>query len=56
MPLWAAAAVIGACVGATYGSKHFVRAPLKRLLAIVLVVAGLKMIFTWSEIPAESRV
>lgn len=41
-----AAAVIGGYVGAAYGSKRFGSTTLKRLLAIVLVIAGLKMIFT----------
>jgi uncharacterized protein len=43
---WAPAAVIGGFIGAEYGSKHLGSLALKRLLAIVLIIAGLKMLFT----------
>lgn len=42
-PLWAAAAVTGGLVGAHYGSRRLGGATLRRLLAVVLVVAGVKM-------------
>ena len=43
---WAPAAAIGGYIGAEYGSKRFGSLTLKRLLAVVLIVAGLKMMFT----------
>jgi len=43
---WAPAAVIGGFIGAEYGSKQLGSLALKRLLAIVLIIAGLKMMFT----------
>ncbi len=46
IPLWAIAAIIGGYLGAEYGSKRLGNAILKRLLAIVLVIAGLKMSLT----------
>jgi uncharacterized membrane protein YfcA len=45
IPVWAVAAVAGGWLGAEYGSKRLGNPSLKRLLAVVLVVAGLKMIF-----------
>jgi uncharacterized protein len=44
-PYWAAAAVCGGLVGAEYGSGRLGNTSLRRLLAFVLVVAGLKLIF-----------
>jgi hypothetical protein len=46
IPVWAGAAIIGGFVGAEYGSKRLGNVTLRRLLAVVLVIAGLKMIFT----------
>jgi uncharacterized membrane protein YfcA len=43
--LWIAAAVIGGIVGSTLGSRHFNSLMLRRLLAVVLLFAGLKLIF-----------
>lgn len=40
------AAAIGGYIGAEYGSRQMNAVILKRLLAIVLVIAGLKMMFT----------
>jgi uncharacterized membrane protein YfcA len=45
LPL-AFAAMIGGSVGSWYGSRRFPPAMIKRLLATVLVIAGLKLIFT----------
>lgn len=45
IPLWALAAVVGGWIGAEYGSRRFGNATLRRLLAAVLIIAGLKMIF-----------
>ena len=46
VPLWALAAVIGGYLGAHYGSRYFKGETLKRLLAVVLAVAGVKLVFT----------
>jgi uncharacterized membrane protein YfcA len=42
----APSAIIGGFIGSQYGSKHIGTANLRRLLAVVLVIAGLKLIFT----------
>ena len=44
-PLWAGAVVVGALVGSELGVRRFAEVTLRRLLAIVLAVAGLKLIF-----------
>jgi uncharacterized membrane protein YfcA len=44
IPIWGVAAVTGGWLGATYGSNRAPPATLRRLLALVLVVAGLKLI------------
>jgi len=44
IPLWAAAAMIGGWVGAEYGSRRFSYVTLRRLLAVILTIAGLKLI------------
>lgn len=46
LPYWAAMAIIGATVGAEYGSKRLSNPAIKQLLALVLVIAGVKMIAT----------
>lgn len=46
LPLWALAAVVGGWLGADYGSKRLGNPALRRLLAVVLVIAGFKMIFS----------
>jgi hypothetical protein len=46
LPLWAVAAMAGGFIGAGYGSKRLGNATLRRLLALVLVIAGIKMIAT----------
>lgn len=43
-PYWAAAAVAGGFIGAEYGSRRLAGPTLRRILAAVLVVAGVKMI------------
>jgi len=40
------AAVVGGYIGAEYGSKRFGNPTIKRLLSLVLLVAGIKMIAT----------
>jgi uncharacterized membrane protein YfcA len=42
----APAAVAGGYIGAEYGSRRLAGANLRRLLAVVLIIAGLKLIFT----------
>lgn len=44
IPLWALAALTGGWIGASYGSKRAPPPTLRRLLALVLVLAGLKLI------------
>lgn len=44
--LWAVAAVAGGLVGAEYGSRRLGNAMIQKLLAAVLVIAGLKMVLT----------
>jgi uncharacterized membrane protein YfcA len=44
--LWAVAAATGGAVGAGYGSRRLPGTTLRRLLAIVLVVAGTKLLLT----------
>lgn len=42
---WIAAAVIGGLVGSTLGSKRFDSLTLRRVLALVLIFAGVKLVF-----------
>ena len=42
----AVAAILGGTVGSYYGSRRFDHAVIKRLLAVVLLVAGLKLVLT----------
>lgn len=46
LPLWAVAAVLGGLIGAEYGSRRLGNPAIKRLLSLVLAIAGAKMIFT----------
>jgi len=46
LPIWAIAAVIGGYIGAEYGSKRLASPMIKRLLSLVLLIAGIKMIAT----------
>ncbi len=43
---WIAAAVGGGIIGSTLGSHHFNSLVLRRVLAVVLLIAGVKLIFT----------
>jgi uncharacterized membrane protein YfcA len=45
VPIWGAAAVIGGWIGASYGSKRAPAPVLRQLLSLVLIVAGVKLIF-----------
>jgi hypothetical protein len=43
-PLWALAAVIGGLIGAWWGSKRFENATIQKILALILLLIGIKMI------------
>jgi uncharacterized protein len=45
-PFWAVAVIIGGYIGAEYGSKRLGSVTLRRLLAILLVIAAIKMNLT----------
>lgn len=45
LPLWLSAAALGGWLGAGYASKHLDPAHLVRLLALILVLGGLRLIF-----------
>lgn len=45
LPLWAAAVVVGAMIGSEIGSRRGRTFLLRRALSLVLVIAGLKLIF-----------
>jgi len=45
IPVWGAAAVLGGWIGASYGSKRAPAPVLRQLLSLVLIVAGVKLIF-----------
>jgi uncharacterized membrane protein YfcA len=44
-PLWAGAVVVGGLVGSELGARQFAAVTLRRLLALVLALAGLKLLF-----------
>lgn len=46
LPWWAFAAVAGGTIGAEYGSRRLYNPTIKKILALVLAIAGLKMILT----------
>ncbi len=46
LPWWIIAVIIAGYIGSEYGSKRLKSAAIERLLAIVLVVAGLKMLLS----------
>jgi uncharacterized membrane protein YfcA len=43
---WVAAAVVGGIIGSTLGSRYFAVVTLRRVLSVVLLIAGVKLIFT----------
>jgi uncharacterized membrane protein YfcA len=43
--LWGIAAVLGGIIDSRLGSRRFVNATLYRLLAVVLIIAGAKLMF-----------
>lgn len=46
LPIWAIAAVLGGLLGAEIGSRRIGTPMFKRLLGVVLVVAGIKLVFS----------
>lgn len=46
IPLWAVAAGLGGIVGSYFGSRRLQTTVLRKLLAVVLIVAGLKLILS----------
>lgn len=42
--MWSIAAIAGGLIGSAYGSRHFSNIALRRILAVVLVIAGLKFL------------
>jgi len=44
LPWWALAAVAGGWIGAEYGSRRLGNPAIKKLLALVLAIAGAKMV------------
>ncbi len=45
LPYWVLAAVLGGLIGAEYGSRKLANPNIRKLLALVLLLAGSKMIF-----------
>jgi hypothetical protein len=45
IPVWGAAVLIGGWLGATYGTKRAPTPVLRQLLSLVLIVAGVKLVF-----------
>ena len=46
LPYWVLAAVIGGYIGAEYGSKRLAVPAIRKALAVVLLIAGVKMVLT----------
>jgi uncharacterized membrane protein YfcA len=46
LPLWAVAAAVGALIGTQLGTRHFQSNGILRALALVLIIAGLKLMLT----------
>jgi uncharacterized membrane protein YfcA len=44
--VWAVAAGVGALIGTQLGTRHFQSNGIRRALAAVLVIAGLKLLLT----------
>jgi uncharacterized membrane protein YfcA len=47
LPYWAVAAVVGGFLGSELGSRHLGNVALQRILALVLAIAGLKMVLSF---------
>ena len=46
LPYWIVAAVVGGLIGSEFGSKRLANPTMRRLLAVVLVIAGVKLVMT----------
>jgi uncharacterized membrane protein YfcA len=46
LPVWAVAAAVGGLIGSEIGSRHLQSNGIRRALAVVLVIAGLKLMLT----------
>jgi uncharacterized membrane protein YfcA len=46
LPLWAAAVIVGGLIGAELGSRRIGTPTFRRLLGVVLLVAGVKLVFS----------
>ncbi len=46
LPFWVLAAVLGGFIGAEYGSRKLANPSIRKLLALVLLLAGIKLIFS----------
>ncbi len=46
LPYWAVAAVAGGLIGAEFGSKRLANSSIRKVLAVVLVIAGIKMVIS----------
>jgi uncharacterized membrane protein YfcA len=44
LPFWGVAAGVGALIGTQLGTRHFQNNGIRRALAAILVVAGLKLV------------
>ena len=44
-PLWAGAVMVGGLIGSELGVRQLAEVTLRRLLAVVLAIAGLKLLF-----------
>jgi len=44
LPYWVGAVIVGGLIGATYGSRRLGNNAMRQALAVVLVIAGAKMI------------
>lgn len=56
LPYWGAAALVGGYLGAHLGSRYLVPLTLRRLLALVLVLGGVKLLFPAPKpLPPQSK-
>jgi uncharacterized membrane protein YfcA len=55
LPYWTVAVIAGGLIGSELGAKRLASPTLRKLLAVVLVIAGLKMVFTPGEKKVERK-
>jgi len=46
LPYWVVAAILGGLIGAEFGSRHFSNPSIRKVLALVLLLAGSKMLLS----------